>query len=134
MAETLKLIQFRAAYNLPVHVGIEAGIFARHDLALETAYTPGSLYISQALKAGQYDIGHTGADDIIAAVESDEGADLFIFMGLHSGLFTLVGAPDCASIEALLGRSIGVDARTSGFGLVLQKKACVLRVCFGGYQ
>jgi ABC-type nitrate/sulfonate/bicarbonate transport system substrate-binding protein len=121
MAEPLKLIQFRAAYNLPIHAGIETGIFARHDLALETAYTPGSLYISQVLKAGEYDIGHTGADDIIAAVESDDGSDLFIFMGLHSGLFILVGAPDCASIEALLGRSIGVDAATSGFALVLER-------------
>ena len=120
MTETLKLIQFRAAYNLPVHVGIETGIFARHNLAVEAAYTPGSLYISQALKKNQYDIGHTGADDIIAAVEDDHDSDLFIFMGLHSGLFTLVGAPECASIEALSDRSIGVDARTSGFALVLQ--------------
>ena len=120
MTETLKLIQFRAAYNLPVHAGIETGIFARHGLALETAYTPGSLYISQALKEGQYDVGHTGADDVIAAVENDD-SDLFIFMGLHSGLFTLVGAPDCASIDALFGRSIGVDARTSGFALVLER-------------
>jgi ABC-type nitrate/sulfonate/bicarbonate transport system substrate-binding protein len=121
MTETLKLIQFRAAYNLPVHAGIELGIFARQGLALETAYTPGSLYLSQALKEGRYDIGHTGADDVIAAVENDEAADLFIFMGLHSGLFTLVGAPDCASVDALFGRSIGVDARTSGFALVLER-------------
>lgn len=121
MTETLKLIQFRAAYNLPVHVGIETGIFARHDLALEAAYTPGSLYISQALKKGESDIGHTGADDIIAAIEDDDGSDLFIFMGLHSGLFTLVGAPDCTSIEALRGKSIGVDASTSGFALVLER-------------
>jgi ABC-type nitrate/sulfonate/bicarbonate transport system substrate-binding protein len=121
MTETLKLIQFRAAYNLPVHAGMETGIFARHGLALETAYTPGSLYISEALKEGRYQIGHTGADDIIAAVENNDGSDLFIFMGLHSGLFTLVGAPDCASIDALSGRSIGVDAKTSGFALVLER-------------
>jgi ABC-type nitrate/sulfonate/bicarbonate transport system substrate-binding protein len=121
MAEALKLIQFRAAYNLPVHAGIETGIFARHGLALETAYTPGSLYTSQALQEGQYDIGHTGADDVIAAVERDGGSDLFIFMGLHSGLFTLVGAQDCASIDALFGRSIGVDAKASGFVLVLER-------------
>jgi ABC-type nitrate/sulfonate/bicarbonate transport system substrate-binding protein len=121
MAATLKLIQFRAAYNLPIHAGIETGIFARRALDLETAYTRGSLYISQALKEGRYDIGHTGADDIIAAVENDDGSDLFIFMGLHSGLFTLVGAPNCPSIDALSGRSIGVDAKTSGFALVLER-------------
>ena len=120
MTATLKLIQFRAAYNLPIHAGIETGIFSRHGLALETAYTPGSLYISQALQEGRYDIGHTGADDIIAAVENDDASDLFIFMGLHSGLFTLVGAPGCASIDSLSGRSIGVDAKTSGFALVLE--------------
>ncbi len=121
MTETLRLIQFRAAYNLPVHVGMETGIFARHGLTLETAYTPGSLYISQALKEGRYDIGHTGGDDIIADVEKDDRSDLFIFMGLHSGLFSLVGAPDCPAIDSLSGRSIGVDAKTSGFGLVLER-------------
>jgi ABC-type nitrate/sulfonate/bicarbonate transport system substrate-binding protein len=134
MTETLKLIQFRAAYNLPVHAGIETGIFARHGLILETHYTPGSLYISHALKAGQYDIGHTGADDIIAAVENHDGSDLFIFMGLHSGLFTLVGAPDCASVDALLGRSIGVDAGTSGFALVLQRMLHARGFARGNYQ
>ncbi|MGH7855559.1 MAG: ABC transporter substrate-binding protein, partial [Candidatus Binatia bacterium] len=121
MPETLKLIQFRAAYNLPVHAGTETGIFTRHGLALETAYTPGSLYISQALKEGLCDIAHTGADDIIADVENDDSSDLFLFMGLHSGLFTLVGAPDCTSIDSLFGRSIGVDAKTSGFALVLER-------------
>src|SRR5688500_10116085 len=120
MTETLKLIQFRAAYNLPVHAGMETGIFARHGLALETAYTPGSLYISEALKEGRYQIGHTGADDIIAAVENNDGSDLFIFMGLHSGLFTLVGAANCPSIYSLSGRSIGVDAKVIIFALVLE--------------
>ena len=121
MTTTLKLIQFRAAYNLPIHAGIETGIFARHKLALEIANTPGSLYLSETLKQGRYDIGHTGADDVIAAVENHESSDLFIFMGLHSGLFTLVGVPDCQSIDALSGRSIGVDAKTSGFALVLER-------------
>ena len=134
MTETLKLIQFRAAYNLPVHAGIETGIFARHGIALETAYTPGSLYISQALNEGRYDIGHTGADDVIAAVEGDHGSDLFMFMGLHSGLFTLVGAPDCASIEGLRGRAIGVDAKTSGFVLVLESMLHAGGFAGGDYQ
>lgn len=133
MAEMIRLIQFRAAYNLPVHAGIETGIFARHGLALETAYTPGSLYISQALDEGRYDIGHTGADDVIAAVEND-GSDLFIFMGLHSGLFALVGAPDCASLEALRGKAIGVDARTSGFVFVLEKLLRARGFVMGDYR
>jgi len=121
MTETIKLLQFRAAYNLPVHAGIEVGIFARHALTIETAYTPGSLYVTRALKEGRCDIAHTGADDVIADVENDNRSDLFIFMGLHSGLFSLVGRPDCTSIDSLSGKSIGVDARTSGFALVLER-------------
>jgi ABC-type nitrate/sulfonate/bicarbonate transport system substrate-binding protein len=120
-AETIRLLQFRAAYNLPVHAGIETGIFARHGLTVETEYTPGSLYLSEGLREGRCNIGHTGADDIIADVESNGSSDLFIFMGLHGGLFSLVGAPDCPSINSLRGRSIGVDAKTSGFALVLER-------------
>lgn len=121
MMETVKLLQFRAAYNLPVHAGIEAEIFARHGLGLEIAYTPGSTYISRALKERACDVAHTGADDVIADIENDQRSDLFIFMGLHSGLFSLVGGPDCASIDSLSGKLIGVDARSNGFALVLER-------------
>lgn len=120
MTETVRLLQFRAAYNLPVHAGIETGIFAHHALTVETAYTPGSLFTSRALKEGGCDIGHTGADDIIADVENDKRSDLFIFMGLHSGLFSLIGGPDCRSVDSLSRKFIGVDARSSGFALVLE--------------
>ena len=120
MTATIRLLQFRAAYNLPVYAAIETGIFARHELTVETAYTPGSLYIIQALKERRCDIGHTAADDIIADVEND-GSDLFLFMGLHSGLFSLIGAANCTSIDSLFGGSIGVDAKTSGFALALER-------------
>jgi ABC-type nitrate/sulfonate/bicarbonate transport system substrate-binding protein len=42
-------------------------------------------------------------------------------MGLHSGLFSLIGSPDLISIDSLSGKSIGVDAKTSGFALVLER-------------
>ena len=119
--ETVRLLQFRAAYNLPVLAGIECEIFSRHGLMIEPTYTPGSAFTSQTLKEGRYDIGHTGADDIIADVENNDGSDLFLFMGLHSGLFSLIGSPEFKSMDSLFGRAIGVDARTSGFALVLER-------------
>lgn len=119
--ETLKLVQFRAAYNLPIHAAMEQGIFARHGLALEIAYTPGSAYVCQALKDGSADIGFTAADDIIADVEAEPSSDLFMFMGLHGGLFTMVSAPEVNSAEALANRAVGVDAKNTGFVLVLEK-------------
>jgi ABC-type nitrate/sulfonate/bicarbonate transport system substrate-binding protein len=104
-------------------VAIERGHFARHGLEIEVVYTPGSLYLSEALKAGKFQIGHTGADDVVADVENqtDGGSDLFLFMGLHSGLLSLVGAPEIRNVEALRGRALAVDARTSGFVFVLEK-------------
>ena len=88
----LRLIQFRAGYNLPVHAGPEKGIFERHGLDIEIAYTPGSLYLSETLRKEEFEIGHTGADDVVADVEDFGGAPsgLFIFMGLHSGLLSIV--------------------------------------------
>ncbi len=117
----IRLIQFRAGYNLPVHVAIERGHFARLGLEVEVTYTPGSAYLSEALRTGKFQIGHTGADDVVADVESDGGSDLFLFMGLHSGLLSLVGSPESRDVESLRGKSLAVDARTSGFVFVLEK-------------
>lgn len=122
----LRLIQFRAGYNLVVHAAIELGHFAKHGLEIEVKYTPGSSYLSEALRNGNFEIGHTAADDVIADVESqgaksEGGSDLFLFMGLHSGLLSLVGAPGIRDIKSLGGKQIAVDARTSGFVLLLEK-------------
>jgi ABC-type nitrate/sulfonate/bicarbonate transport system substrate-binding protein len=120
---SIRLIQFRAGYNLPVHAGREKGIFERHGLEIEITYTPGSLYISEALRKGEFEIGHTGADDIVADVEDFGGgpSGLFIFMGLHSGLLSIVGAPGIATVESLRGKELAVDARASGFVFILEK-------------
>jgi ABC-type nitrate/sulfonate/bicarbonate transport system substrate-binding protein len=119
----LRLVQFRAGYNLPVHAGRETGIFERHGLEVEITYTPGSLYISDALRKGEFEIGHTGADDIVADVEDFGGgtSGLFIFMGLHSGLLSIVGAAEMTTIESLRGKELAVDARASGFVFILEK-------------
>ena len=121
--DRLRLIQFKAGYNLPVHIGREKGIFERHGLEIEIAYTPGSLYLSEALRKGEFEIGHTGADDVVADVEDYGGGPdgLFLFMGLHSGLLSVVGAPGMKTVESLRGKDLAVDARASGFVFILEK-------------
>lgn len=132
--ETIKLVQFRAAYNLPIHAASEQGILASYGLALEVCYTPGSAFVCQALREGIFDIGFTAADDIIADVERGPRSDLFMFMGLHSGLFNLVGASDVDSVEILAGRAIGVDAKDTGFVLVLERLLNVRGLPRGSYE
>ena len=119
----LRLIQFRAGYNLPVHAGRERGIFERHGLDIDITFTPGSLYLSDALRKGEFEIGHTGDDDIVADVEEFGGGTeaLFIFMGLHSGLVSIVGAPGITTVKSLRGKELAVDARSSGFVFILEK-------------
>ena len=123
----LRLIQFRAGYNLPVHVAMEMGHFARHGLKLDVIFTPGSTYLMEALKAGHFEIGHAAADDLVADVEAKkmsatEASELFLFMGIFSGLISLVGSPRNPDINSLRGKSLAVDARRNGFVLVLEKK------------
>jgi ABC-type nitrate/sulfonate/bicarbonate transport system substrate-binding protein len=122
----LRLLQFRAGYNLPVHAAIEHGIFANYDLEVEVAYTPGSDYLIEALQTGKCEIAHPAADDVVAAVESephkqDSEIDLFLFMGLHSGLLSLIAAPEYPDVESLRGKLLGVDSRRTGFVFLLEK-------------
>lgn len=117
----ITLIQFRAAYNLPVHAGVDHGIFAAHGLSLHFEYTPGSAYLVEGVRTGRFTIGHAAMDDVVADVEDFPDSDVFAFMGLHSGLLSLVGAPGCRDIESLRGKCIAVDARHSGFVFVLEK-------------
>jgi ABC-type nitrate/sulfonate/bicarbonate transport system substrate-binding protein len=117
----LRLIQFRAAYNLPVQAAVENGIFAKHGLEVEVAYTPGSDFLIAALEVGNFEVGHTAADDVVAAVEGKAGCDLFLFMGLHSGLLSLVAGPAYCGVESLRGQTMGVDSRSTGFVLMLEK-------------
>ena len=121
----LRLLQFRAGYNLPVHAAVDHGIFAKHDLEVEVAYTPGSDYLIEALQTGKCEIAHPAADDVVAAVESkshkENEIDLFLFMGLHSGLLSLIAAPEYPDVESLRGKLLGVDSRRTGFVFLLEK-------------
>jgi ABC-type nitrate/sulfonate/bicarbonate transport system substrate-binding protein len=115
------LIQFRAAYNLPVHAAVENGMFANAGLRVEIEYTPGSAFLVEAVRTGRCTVGHAAADDVIADVEYQANSDLFAFMGLHSGLLSLIGVPDCPTMESLRNKRLAVDARDSGFVFILEK-------------
>jgi NitT/TauT family transport system substrate-binding protein len=112
----LKLILFRAAYNLPVTAGIARGVFAKHDLELDIVYTRGSKMVTESLLSGDCDLGVLSADDVVYEVETN-AADLFIFMGLHGGILQLIARPGLTAAR-LRGAKLGVDDPDSGFALV----------------
>jgi NitT/TauT family transport system substrate-binding protein len=116
----LSVLLFRAAYNLPVTLGLARGVFARHGLGLEIAYTRGSQMVVDSLAAGDYDVGVLSADDVVYEVEA-HGADLFMFMGLHGGILTLVARPEIRTLRDVVGKRLGVDDPASGFALVAHR-------------
>lgn len=116
----LKVIYFRAAYNLPVTLGLERGIFERHGLDLDITYTLGSIMIYENLLSGEHDLGALAVDDIVYDVEKHD-TDLFAFMGYNSGTIQLMARPGIKSARDLAGKKLGVDDPNSGFAFVAHK-------------
>jgi len=116
----LNVMYFRAAYNLPITLGLEHGVFARHGLDLEITYTRGSRMSGASLVSGAQDLGALALDDVVYAVEKCN-ADLFAFMGYNSGTIQLMARPGIQSARDLAGRTLGVDDPDSGFAFVAHK-------------
>lgn len=116
----LRVILFRAAYNLPVTAGMTRGMFAKQGLELDIVYTRGSRMVTESLLGADCDLGVLAADDVIYEVETN-GADLFAFMGLHAGILQLVARPGITHARELAGGRLGVDDPASGFALVAHK-------------
>jgi ABC-type nitrate/sulfonate/bicarbonate transport system substrate-binding protein len=76
---------------------------------------------------GDWDIGLTGFDNIVAyqegqgEAEIDREPDLFAFMGGDSAFLRLVVQPNIRSYADLKGKTLSVDALTTGFAFVLRK-------------
>lgn len=121
------MIYFPAADVLPLWVGIEKGFFAQHGVTLALTPTPGSVYQFQHLSAGDFDIAITAIDNAIAY---DEGqgqaqlqnpADFVAFLGGDNALLRLYARPEIRSYADLKGKTLAVDALTTGFAFVLRK-------------
>jgi NitT/TauT family transport system substrate-binding protein len=129
----LRVVLFRAAYNLPVTLGRARGIFARHGLDLDITYTRGSQMVTERLLAADADLGVLSADDVIYEVET-HGADLVMVMGLHAGILTLMARPEIRTARDVVGKRLGVDDPASGFALVAQMLLEKIGVARGEYE
>jgi len=116
----VKLMLFGTGSNVVVTAGVARGVFARHGLNLEIAYTQGSEMLCETLRTGGCDIGVLAADDVVYEVER-RGLDFFLFMGIHSGLLSLIARPEITTLGDLVGRRFGVDDTASGFVLLARK-------------
>jgi ABC-type nitrate/sulfonate/bicarbonate transport system substrate-binding protein len=116
---------FPGGFNWPIFVGQDKGLFAAHGMIVDLQATPDSVTQMTDFAAGKFDIAMTAVDNIIAYVEGEGPApigpqpDFFAFMGVDTGFLSLVAAPGIKTIEDLRGKTLSVDAMTTGYAFVL---------------
>src|ERR1700759_1990783 len=122
---TVTVNVFPGGFNWGVYVGQDKGFFAEQGIAVEVQGTPNSVTQMTDFSQGKFDIAMTAVDNIVAYVEGQGEApigpqpDFTAVMGSDSGFLSLVAAPSVSKIEDLAGKTLSVDAMTTGFSLVL---------------
>jgi ABC-type nitrate/sulfonate/bicarbonate transport system substrate-binding protein len=124
---TLRTIVFPGGFNLPLWTAMERGFLRARGIEIDLTYTVNSVQQLTGLIDGTWDIGLTGFDNIVAYQEGQGEAeikvepDLFAFMGGDNAFLRLVVQGDIKSYADLKGRTLSVDAMTTGFAFVLRK-------------
>jgi ABC-type nitrate/sulfonate/bicarbonate transport system substrate-binding protein len=127
VAGTINVIVFPGGFNLPLWTAIDRHIFKSHGLDVEPHYTVNSVEQLSGMITGRWEIALTGFDNIVAYQEGqgeakiDVTPDLFACMGGDAAFLRLVVQPDIASYADLKGKTLSVDALTTGFAFVLRK-------------
>lgn len=137
---TLEVIAFGGGGNWPVWAAQDRGLFAKNGLAVKLSFTPNSVEQIRNLMSGKYDLGTTAYDNVVAYQEGQGETelptqpDLFAFMGGYSGSLRFVTQPDIKTYAALKGKTVGVDAATTGFAFILYKLAAMNGLAMSDYK
>ena len=120
----IDMIGFGGASNLPIWLAIDKGIFKKHGLEINLERTQGSVAQIQNMMSGKYQIATTSIDNIIAYTEAQgdvkiDNFDMIAFMGVHSGLNSVVTRPEIKSYADIKGKAVAVDALGTGYAFVL---------------
>jgi ABC-type nitrate/sulfonate/bicarbonate transport system substrate-binding protein len=120
----VNLIVFPGGFNWPIWVAQDKGLFAKNGLEVKVTPTPSSVFQLTNLIDGKFDIAMTAIDNLIAYREGQgevpkAGDDLIAFMGGDNGFLRLVTVPEVRSFDDLRGKTLSVDALTTGYAFVL---------------
>lgn len=136
----LEVIAFGGGGNWPVWAAQDKGLFAKNGIAVNLSFTPNSVEQIRNLMSGKYDLGTTAYDNVVAyqegqgETELSTQPDLFAFMGGYSGSLRFVTSPDIKTYAALKGKTVGVDAATTGFAFILYKLAAMNGLSLSDYK
>lgn len=114
-------------------VASRRGFFAAEGIEVEFTRTSSSRAQLDALVAGEYDVAHTAADNIVARV--DAGDELRIVLVADRGVeHRLIGAQSVSSLRDMTGRRLGVDAPESGHAILAYVLLLEAGVARGTYE
>ncbi len=122
---TVSVIVFPGGFNWPIWIAQEKGYFAKGGIDVKLTPTPNSVFQLTGLIDGKFDIGITAIDNVIAYMEGQGEAkteskpDLIVFMGGDNGFLNIVTVPDVKTYADLKGKTVSVDALTTGYAFVL---------------
>ena len=123
--QPVSVIVFPGGFNWPIWIAQEKGYFAKDGIEVKLTNTPNSVFQLTNLIDGKFDIAMTAIDNVIAYMEGQGEAqtaskpDLVVFMGGDNGFLSLVTVPEVKTYADLKGRTVSVDALTTGYAFVL---------------
>jgi ABC-type nitrate/sulfonate/bicarbonate transport system substrate-binding protein len=117
---------FPGASSWPLYAALDAKLFEAAGLYVVLAPTPSSIELFNRLDSGTYDLAHTSIDnpiayDIGAGAVQTTNRDFVAFFGVDDGELRLLAKPGTASIKALAGKTLAVDAMTTGYAFALRE-------------
>lgn len=125
MPQTVSVIVFPGGFNWPIWVAQQKGYFSQNGIEVKLTDTPSSVFQLTGLIEGRFDIAMTAIDNVVAYMEGqgeaklDRQPDIFAFMGGDNGFLSLVTVPEVRTYADLKGRTVSVDALTTGYAFVL---------------
>jgi ABC-type nitrate/sulfonate/bicarbonate transport system substrate-binding protein len=123
----LRVIAFEGGHNLPIWAAQRQGFFEQNGVKVVLSFTPSSTFLVSSLFEGKQDLGVASVDNVIAYQEGQgetavpENPDLFALFGGDDGFLALVTAPKVKGFKDLRGKTLSVDAMTTGFAFVLRE-------------
>lgn len=123
----LRVITFDGGWNLPVWAAQRQGFFEANGISVQLSYTPTSVFLITSLLDSKFDLALALMDNVVAYQEGQgeakipDNPDLFAFLGGDGGFASIVAAPGVKSFAELKGKTVAVDAMTTGFAFLTRE-------------
>ena len=123
--QSLSVIAFPGTGNWPIRLAQDKGYFAQTGLEVILTPTPSSVFQITKFAQGDFDIAMTAVDNMIAYMEGQgevplrQLPDFVVFMGGGPSIPSLATVPEVTDYRDLKGKTLAVDAITTGYAFVL---------------